>query len=171
MKKKKLKSDNQQPSRSRTVRRENGIYYSPQDVVTALVKWAVRSAEDTIFDPSFGGCVFLRAGVARLKQLGAANASSLVYGTDWDQEAWGDAAQLINNGANPRQFLQRDFLSVRPEEICGPFRVVVGNPPYVRAHMLSDEALSTARSSLPSHIHISKRASYWAYFVLHAMLS
>lgn len=159
----------QQLPRPRAVRRENGIYYSPEDVATALVKWAVRSADDTIFDPSFGGCIFLRAGVTRLTRLGASNAASLVYGTDWDQEAWGDAVQLFNQGADPRQFLQRDFLSVRPDEICGPFQVVVGNPPYVRAHRLSEEALSTARASLPSHVQLSKRASYWAYFVFHTL--
>jgi hypothetical protein len=164
-----LNSDTQRPIRSRAVRRENGIYYSPPDVVTALVNWAVRAADDTIFDPSFGGCVFLRAGVTRLMQLGAVNAPGLVFGTDWDQDAWGDAIQLIHLGANPKQFQQKDFLSVRPEDVGGPFRVVVGNPPYVRAHVLSGEALSTARASLLNHFRLSKRASYWAYFVLHAL--
>lgn len=164
-----LSTDTQRLVRSRLVRRENGIYYSPQDVVTALVKWAVREADDAIFDPSFGGCAFLRAGVARLRQLGAVNAPNLVFGTDCDQGAWGDAVELMDMGADLWQFQQRDFLSVQPEEIGGPFRVVVGNPPYVRAHILSDQALSTARASLPDHVRLSKRASYWAYFVLHAL--
>lgn len=164
-----LNSDAQRPIRFRTVRRENGIYYSPQDVATALIQWAVRSADDTVFDPSFGGCVFLQAGVIRLNQLGAVNAPNLVFGTDCDPEAWGDAAQLIKMGANSKQFQQKDFLSVRPEQIGGPFRVIVGNPPYVRAHILSNQALSAARAALPDHLRLSKRASYWSYFVLHAL--
>jgi hypothetical protein len=164
-----LNSDTQRLMRPRADRRKNGIYYSPQDVATALVNWAVRAADDTIFDPSFGGCVFLRTGVARLEELGAVNAPNLVYGTDWDQEAWGDADRIIQLGANPGQFQQRDFLSLRPSEIGGPFRVVVGNPPYVRAHMMSDKAFRTANASLPNDFQLSKRASYWAYFVLHAL--
>lgn len=157
------------PVHSRKLRRERGIYYSPEDVAIALVNWAVRASDDTIFDPSFGGCVFLRAGQTRLEQLGAIDAPRRVYGTDWDFGAWRDAAQLIQLGANPKQFRRDDFLAVQPKDLGGPFNVVVGNPPYVRAHVLSDDARSVAMASVPVGVRLSRAASYWAYFVLHAL--
>lgn len=154
---------------SRNARRQQGIYYSPEDVAGALAKWAVRASDDTIFDPSFGGCVFLRAGLARLQQLGAPDAPRRTFGTDRDSGAWRDADQLVRQGANPRQFLQEDFLAIAPADIGGPFRVVLGNPPYVRHHILSDAALRTARGSVPNGVQLSRLASYWAYFVLHSL--
>lgn len=157
------------PLRSREFRRENGIYYSPEDVARALVDWAVRASDDTLFDPSFGGCVFLRAGLARLEQLGTTDAPRRVFGTDLDSEAWGDADELVRLGANPRQFRRDDFLTLCPEDLDGPFRAVVGNPPYIRAHNLSDDAFRAARASLPDSVRLPGLASYWAYFVLHSL--
>lgn len=151
------------------VRRQHGIYYSPQDVATALVTWAVRTAEDTVFDTSFGGCVFLHASVERLQELGAPNAPRRIGGTDKDPGAWQDAVQLMQLGADPGQFRQDDFMVAHPEDFGGPFTVVVGNPPYVRASAMSDEARRTARACLPDHVTLAQSASYWAYFVLHAL--
>ena len=151
-------------------RKMKGIYYSPPDVAMAMVMWAIRNKNDTVFDPSFGGCVFLESAVNRLRQLGASAPERRTAGVDIDDNAWSDAAKLIEAGALQRHFLTADFLEVQPRNIDGPFKVVIGNPPYVRHHRLDLSIYKAAQESIISDgFSLSGRASYWAYFVLHAM--
>lgn len=152
---------------SREIRRRDGIYYSPDDVAATLVEWAVRRPVDTVFDPSFGGCVFLSTAYDRLRRLGASDPAKQLHGTDKDPEAWSGASWLVQLGVGSKQLQLRDFLVTQPSDIGGPFTVVLGNPPYVRVRHLATLARSAAESSLPESI--SAKGSYWAYFVLHAM--
>lgn len=151
-------------------RRLRGIFYSPEDIVSPMVDWAVRNDQDSLFDPSFGGCVFLRAAVERLRQRGASQPTRQIFGTDSEVEAQRDADQLVVDGAQPHQFLTADFLKCSPHDVGGPFTAVVGNPPYVRRRVLDAESLSAARAAIEiSRFKLAGQASYWAYFVLHSL--
>lgn len=155
---------------SRADRRVQGIFYSPADIAHAMTSWAVRDATDTVFDPSFGGCAFLRAASGRLRMLGTPNPNRQLYGVDSDGRAWRDAIQLIQDGAEPTQFKAGDFLAMRPSDIGEVFTAVVGNPPYVRRRMIEPRAYAAARSAVGANGYaLSAQASYWAYFVLHAL--
>jgi hypothetical protein len=70
-------------------RKALGAFYTPRPMAQALVDWAVRSTEDRVLDPSFGGLVFLEAGVERLRSLGLplTSASQRVGGIDIDRVA------------------------------------------------------------------------------------
>ncbi len=150
--------------------RAKGIFYSPEDLALEMVSWAVRRPTDSVFDPSFGGCVFLRSAVARLLRLGSKAPESQVAGVDVDDGAWTAARELIRAGSSRRHFRTADFLAVEPADVGGPFVAVVGNPPYVRHHVLSAAAVQTAQKAMQcSGYAIPATASYWAYFVLHAI--
>jgi adenine-specific DNA-methyltransferase len=47
-----------------------GAFYTNIQVSDFLVWWAVRSARDTVMDPSFGGGVFIRSACNRLLGVG-----------------------------------------------------------------------------------------------------
>lgn len=162
------KKDN--PLLQQAAKKINGIFYSPEDVARKMIHWAVRNKTDKVFDPSFGGCVFLRAAVDRLGELGAARPERQAFGADSDRNAWRDADQIIRSGGQSSQFHLTDFFTLQPKDVGGPFVTVVGNPPYVRHHFLSDPAKTLARSVLNENgSRLPRTASYWALFVLHSL--
>ncbi|MGA1841890.1 MAG: hypothetical protein ACMUIU_14825 [bacterium] len=48
-----------------------GAFYTPSEASLILCGWAIRSSEDRILEPSFGGCDFLEQAKFRLELLGA----------------------------------------------------------------------------------------------------
>jgi len=150
-------------------RKVNGRYYTPEAVARPMVEWALDGGRGRVLDPSFGGCAFLYTALEELKARGARRASRLIYGVDSDVEARAYLGPLLAAGAGQGQFVTHDFLALDPNVFGGPFRAVVGNPPYVRHHLLSQPAkLQGAAAAREARVRISGRASYWAYFVLHA---
>lgn len=111
----------------------------------------------------------LSASMAVLSRLGSATTGKQVYGVDLDPGAWQYGSELIRQGVPIHHLVERDFLQVSPEEVP-PVTALIGNPPYVRHHLMDDDAIRIASQSL-SHagFSLSKRASYWAYFVLHGI--
>src|SRR2546421_7257362 len=63
-----------------------GAFYTSIQIADFLVWWAVRSARDTVMDPSFGGGVFIRSACNRLLGLGG-NANQ-VSGIELDSRVY-----------------------------------------------------------------------------------
>lgn len=153
---------------SRTVRRANGIYYTPHPIAEEMIRWAVNSPKDCILDPSYGGAVFLHAAIQKLRAAGSTSAERQVYGVDSDPSA--QTRAQTKNEIPKRQLVTADFLSVSPKDFPRRFEAVVGNPPYVKHHDIGHEALHVARGSVEEQgFKLSGMSSYWAYFVLHAL--
>lgn len=152
----------------RDLRRQYAAYYTPSDVATSMVEWAIESPMQTLLDPSFGGCVFLGAAAQRLRRLGHEEPASALYGVDIDPRCWNYLATepLLRN----THAVLGDFLTARPNTIgLSEVDVVLGNPPYIRHHELSAAQVLIAQraiSKLP--VELPRTASLWAYFVLHA---
>ena len=149
-----------------------GRYYTPDGVAAALCRWAVRSKVDTVLDPSFGGCAFLEAAAERLAALGSRRPVENLHGFDKDRRALTSLTQLMRGQpATGRFHVPRDFLATTPgSDECPVVDVVVGNPPYVRHHLLKGARRIVARdAALSSGCDLSEKSSYWGYFVLHAV--
>jgi SAM-dependent methyltransferase len=146
-------------------------YYTPPAVAQALTNWAIREAEARVLDPSYGGCAFLQAAFATLRQKGALTPAKHIFGIDLDPSAEKFLAPLLTAGAASTQYLQRDFFNVSLGDFDGaPFDVVVGNPPYIRYHDIPAPAQQRAVECLAQYgMQISGRASYWAFFLLYSM--
>ena len=152
--------------------RRSGRYYTPANVARALCDWAIRDRTDAVLDPSFGGCAFLEAAAQRLVALGARMPAENLFGFDTDRRALKPLARLLNgDSASNRFMVPRDFLaSVPGSNECPLVDVMVGNPPYVRHHLLKGARRSVARDAvLSSGYDLSEKSSYWGYFVLHAV--
>jgi hypothetical protein len=157
-------------SRALADRKRLGIYYTPSNVAEALVQWALRLPTDTVLEPSFGGCNFLRASHARLLALGSDDPLRQICGTDIDKhalDALGAAFGIIDV---QRRFLLKDFLATAPGELCiEQFDAVVGNPPYVSHHLMSQGQKEAAWDLARHHgWPVRRTASLWAYFLLHS---
>ena len=111
----------------------------------------------------------MNAATKVLASRGISDPGRLVFGVDVEPSC----LEYVRASSNlvERNCTISDFLTVLPEDLHGaPFQAVIGNPPYVRHHWLKGttrEAGSTAIEA--AGIDLSRRASAWAYFLIHAM--
>jgi adenine-specific DNA-methyltransferase len=160
------------PSQTLT-QKELGAYYTPLSLTSVLSKWAIRSSNEDVLEPSFGGCGFLQSAVARLNELGCKQGHVKLYGCDIDPRAFEFLSQRLNAIENVnKRFLHKDFLEVTPDEFSvSNFPAIIANPPYISRHNFSvdqEESVRKWRKINPT-FKLSMRASLWAYFLLHSM--
>jgi adenine-specific DNA methylase len=142
-----------------------GAFYTPPEMAVALVDWAVRLPGDRVFDPSFGGSVFLEATLRRLRKLGANPEATQeqVFGADVDEGAF------LQSSAEPEEAtLHRgDFFDMRPGEEIPQVEAVVGNPPYIRYQDFNGSAEVAHRIAAEAGVPLTRLASSWAPFLIH----
>lgn len=153
-----------------------GIYYTPDALSEILVKWAIRNPTDLVLEPSFGGCGFLAASVSRLHELGCRKPIRNIFGSDIDPAAFGYLSQRLSGltGVNDGKFINDNFLSLRVDDFSAKkFKVVLGNPPYISLHNMDNGQREICDSLLREYDeinkYINKKASLWAYFLLHSL--
>ncbi len=152
-------------------KKARGIFYTPDFLSEILAEWAITSKEDTILEPSFGGCVFIAAALARLQKLKAPTAQQNLYGCDLDANAFKALTKIFGIKPAKSHFIKDDFLKVDSTSFSGKqFSVIIGNPPYVSRHNMPkrqrdavDRFISLSEVTCPS------TGSLWSYFVLHAI--
>lgn len=152
-------------------RKKIGAYYTPLTVSTILSTWGIRSADDLVLEPCFGGCTFLEAAIARLSKLGHPSPESNLFGCDIDPLAFSYLKTRIKPTKIAGHFFEEDFIKFKPEQLAqGKVDLIIGNPPYIRHSSFSinqRERVATFVKSASFKIH--GRANLWAYFVLHAL--
>jgi adenine-specific DNA-methyltransferase len=153
-------------------RKQYGVFYTPKRVADILCGWAIQSVHDRVLEPSFGGCDFLGASLARFKEIGVTDniAQERIYGCDIDENAFTFLREIMPNANG--HFRKADFLALTLNSfplVENGFDVVVGNPPYVSHHNMAKSQKITAVQALKTQgIVLGGRASLWAYFVLHS---
>lgn len=149
-----------------------GAYYTPERAARILADWAIQSPSDTVLEPSFGRCGFLQAVVDQLGAQGCEEGIHNVHGYDVDPAAFEGPYEILvrKNGAH-NQFRKGDFLETTPVDLGGrKFDVVIGNPPYVSYHNMEGRQREAAVQAIrESDFSLDRKASLWAYFVLHAL--
>ncbi|MBV9241884.1 MAG: N-6 DNA methylase [Acidobacteria bacterium] len=86
-----------------------GAYYTGQPVADFIVWWAVRSATDTVLDPSFGGGVFLSSASATLTAPGG-NPSRQIFGVELDSHVHESVSHaLASQGVDKANLTNLDF--------------------------------------------------------------
>ena len=152
-----------------STRRLFGVYYTPDDLASVMVRWALADGRGRVLDPSYGGCAFLDAAVRILSELDASTAGQRVYGVEIDPRCV-DTVRRSERLVEANCY-QGDFLQASPTDLPGaPYAAIVGNPPYVRHHWIKGDQLESARAvAAASSIPLPATASLWAYFLLHAL--
>jgi adenine-specific DNA methylase len=152
-------------------KRRYGTYYTPTSISQLLSEWAIRSPSDRVLEPSFGGCGFLETSKARLIALGNRKPNLNLFGCDKDKQAFQYLAKRIGIVEVNGRFILSDFLKLSQDHFAvQQFEVVIGNPPYVSLHNMPKKQRNTAKSVLRASLcNINKRASLWAYFLVHSL--
>ena len=145
-----------------TQQKSLGAFYTAEAVAKFLVNWALRSAEDSVLDPSCGDGVFLSAAIQRLRSLG--NSHPQVCGVDVDPEAL-RAARLCSRSS---RLVCADFFSLELRDIPA-VTAVVGNPPFIRYQSFNGKTRSDAlRCAHKAGVELPRLSSSWAPFLVHA---
>lgn len=144
-----------------------GAFYTHDGLTDVICEWAIASAECIVFEPSFGGCGFLRSARDRLVSLDAATPNGQIFGCDIDPEAFGHLANLFEGPVDLTRFHKGDFLQQDfHDSWIGKFDAVIGNPPYLPYRKIDPTRREAALQTLKeSGLQLDRRASLWAYFV------
>ena len=140
-----------------------GAFYTGTVVAEFLVRWAVRSPNDKVMDPSFGGGVFLEAAAARIDKL-SGTSEQQVYGVELDEEVYARVSQELTN-VSPEHLIQADFFALESTSLP-KLDAVVGNPPFIRYQSFSGE-LASLRAKAQG-VTLTKLSSSWAAFLIHS---
>ena len=133
-----------------------GAVYTPPRVASALVRWAVRSSDDRVLDPSCGEGVFLTAVQTRLADLG--NRQPTCVGVDIDPQAASASGAICGDFF---EWAQSSLFQSAPV-----FDAIVGNPPFIRSHLFPEQSRQLAFEQMKQMgLPPSRLMSTWAPFV------
>lgn len=147
-----------------------GAFYTDIQIADFLVWWAVRSASDTVLDPSFGGGVFIRSACNRTLSLGGIPARQ-IFGVELDAKVYSLISEKLHDefALDGQNLLQRDFFEVEPLPV-NQVNAVVGNPPFIRFHHFSSQSRERALAAAAEQgVRLTQLSSSWAPFVVHSI--
>lgn len=136
-------------------------FYTPSSTASCLASWAIRTGDERVLEPSFGGGALINAAMERAQSLGTTSSLKLV-GFDLDRNAV-DALASSYDG-QPIDLVWQDFLAVDSAE-HGLFDVVLSNPPFTRNHSIPHHR----RAELRKRFQTTGAAGIWVHFVLHSI--
>jgi len=146
-----------------------GAFYTDSQVADFLVWWGIRSPDDTVMDPCFGGGVFLRSACKRLLQLGGDPATQ-VSGVEIDPDVQRQITEKLSDefGVRKSHILLGDFFDT-DETRTDPVDVIVGNPPFIRYQRFSGAGRQRALSrAARAGVRLTRLSSSWAPFLVHS---
>lgn len=156
------------PASESARRRSLGIYYTPQHAAELLAEWAIRRADDTVLEPSFGGCALLTAAVSRLTELGSHAPAAQLLGYDIDPAAFVHLRVLLNAPESLANFTLSDFLKVSPGARVAD--VVLANPPFAAYRQMSTQQRESVRAWRVQYSGgFSMESALWLYFLAHSL--
>lgn len=157
-------------------RKARGAFFTPPTIADFLTRWAIRSGDATIMDPTCGEAVFLLAAADRLKRLKASPTaiSEQLTGVDLHAPSLDEAARLLaeRDVARPNLVCSNLFDLSPPTQLgdrVGWQDAVIGNPPFVRyQEHRGTMRKRSATAALAQGVRLSGLASSWAATLIHA---
>jgi adenine-specific DNA methylase len=152
-----------------TEEKQHGQTYTPEKISKFLTKWAVRSPNDLILEPSVGEGQFVFDAQKQLIRLGADKHDSLesIYGMDIDSAA----ISTLQKNANAE--LGSEFPNISEGNLFDSdlpkVDAVIGNPPYVIRHRFENPDKIIEKYS--NQLDFSDQADLYVYFIVRALQS
>lgn len=160
---------NSEPSDTPALRKDRGAFFTPKEITQFIAKWAIRTADDMVFEPSAGDAAFLVDAIDRLGKL-AQGKSRLpsVHGVEIHESSARLARKRVKEAGGTAQIWQCDFFTLEPNPV---YDVVIGNPPYIRYQDFVGEARTRSRqAALRGGVSLTGLASSWAAFTVHSAM-
>jgi adenine-specific DNA methylase len=152
-----------------------GGYYTPAEIAAWLCRWAIRSANDRVLEPSSGDGVFLAAAGARLLELGAKPKDALdqISGVEIEQREATKAADRLEQmlGIDPNgQVVCTDFFAWLKVSSDQKYDCAVGNPPFIRYQNFPEPSRSRAMALMAQFgLRPNKLTNTWVPFLVGAI--
>lgn len=151
-------------SDSPALRKARGAFFTPPELCRYLARWAVRTPNDRVLEPSCGDAEFLLAAGERLRQLGAEDPA--LAGVELHQTSLRAARQRLTEASLIASLRGGDFFDF---DTRARYDAVIGNPPYVRYQDFSGLPREKSRAlALRYSVPLTGLASSWAAFTVHA---
>jgi adenine-specific DNA-methyltransferase len=154
---------------ARRKQKAKGVFYTPPALAGVLADWALEPLPKRILEPAFGDGVFIRAAQAALQRSGVRNPSQRLFGVDIDRHS---LQRVRDSGFEPTpgHLVCRDLLTTDAEDLGGRFDAIVGNPPYIRHHLLPKALARRGRKTAKElGVALNGRSDAWAYFCAHLL--
>ena len=168
-----------------TYRELRGGYYTPNSIGEFLARWAVRSANDHVLEPSCGDGALLEAAAIALLHHGASPSSIAVQlrGVELDQAEAAKARKRLCANAIPlpddaihvgdffayasERVPEQDLFGFGDFEVTkSRFDVVIGNPPFIRYQHFAEKHRRVAFALMNRMgLHPNKLTNAWVPFV------
>ena len=110
----------------RPVRKARGAFFTPPEVSDFLARWAIRSSQDRVLEPSCGEASFLLAAGRRLKELTGTPDVRALVGVELHADSARAAVELMADEGMDVEIEVGDFFAT---DLAGHFDTVIGNPP------------------------------------------
>jgi adenine-specific DNA-methyltransferase len=156
-------------------RKGRGAFFTPPAIAEFLARFAIRTPDARVLDPTCGEAVFLLAAADRLKALKAnlGEIEGQLTGVDLHGPSLCASSELLAEAGYAVRLVESDFFAVdTPAQIndqLGWYDAVIGNPPFIRYQEFSGatrlRALEAARAQ---GVKLSNMASSWAHTLVHA---
>lgn len=149
------------------LRKARGAFFTPPEVADYIVRWAIRSPEDRVLEPSCGEAEFLMSAAVRQQELGALPVEpSRLHGVELHGPSAARARALLAAAGFAAEIAEGDFFEA---DVRRDYSAVVGNPPYVRYQGFTGTARARGQeAALAAGVRLSGLASSWAPFTVHA---
>jgi adenine-specific DNA methylase len=147
-----------------------GGYYTPPDIVCAIVEKIINVPGEKILEPSFGDGVFISEAIKRKLSLGEniANIKKSITGIELDFDEYNKLASHIKDDYSvnfPNLFCE-DFFAWFDRK-NNNFDIVIGNPPFIRYQSFPEPARTRALDySLMEGVRLNKLTNIWVPFVI-----
>ncbi|MGH8910178.1 MAG: HsdM family class I SAM-dependent methyltransferase [Egibacteraceae bacterium] len=148
------------------LRKARGAFFTPPAVADFITRWAIRTRDDRVLEPSCGEASFLLSAARRLRKLGVQVVSGdQLQGVELHPPSALRAHALLASIDAEATIHVGDFFAAP----LSRYDVVIGNPPYVRYQQFTGAARWAARQAAAKHdVSLSGLSSSWAAFVVHA---
>jgi len=150
------------------IRKARGAFYTPEEICSFLVRWAVREPTDLVLEPSCGEASFLISAISRLQSFGLPITSikHSVNGVELHQPSAVAAERVLREYGVEAAIRHTDFFDLAATPV---YDAVVGNPPYVRYQQFGGNARAKGLEiALAQGVRLSLLSNSWAPFLIHA---
>jgi len=126
------------PAPKTSADKDLGVVFTPERITRFLSRWAIRSPHDVTLDPGAGNGQFLIAAGKRLAELRATpdQLPNQLHAVEYSEERFRHLSENASTalGYSLPHLYRADLFGVE----FPPIDAVIGNPPYVIRHRLSD---------------------------------
>jgi len=151
------------------LQRETGSYYTPKFLADFIVQWISKQSYksfDNILEPSCGEGVFIESLLSIYPNLEDDSSIDLVEINDAAAKVL-EAKYSKNNNIN---IFNKDFLDFQNFH-TGQYSLVIGNPPYIKRTLLSDEQVLLSKHILESCQSLANTSlkNIWSSFLVRSI--